>query len=388
MGQFVEKGKQGRDIAVDSRLEPASGNPGRTGSDLPRMGTRGWITARLVTLARVYFTWLFAWAILQFFGDRWWWLFLANTFAAYLFVPLPAVLAIAFLARRRETWIGFALALALGAYLYGGLFLPKGLVRTVFSRAHADAPTLTVMSYNMLGFNEHPEEVVAAIRAADADVVAMQELNPAIAEAIQRELGKVYPYRALDPQQGVTGSGAISRYPLYPSGETLPGEWVGTPQVLTMDWQGQTVMLLNFHTMPTTLGSRDLRAIAATIERSVREREQQAQAIVDWVSAHPGPIIVLTDFNAGDQSDAYALVTDVLIDAWREGGWGLGHTFPGAASAGSSRPAVSGVPIVPKWLVRIDYVFYSEHWRALSARIGPWDGISDHRPVMATLILR
>ncbi|MBA3533901.1 MAG: endonuclease/exonuclease/phosphatase, partial [Ardenticatenales bacterium] len=75
------------------------------------------------------------------------------------------------------------------------------------------------------------------------------------------------------------------------------------------------------------------------------------------------------------------------VDGWQEGGWGLGHTFPGADSPGSSRPKVAGLS-VPKWLVRIDYIFHSSHWQTLSAEIGPWDQVSDHRPVMATLRLK
>jgi hypothetical protein len=39
------------------------------------------------------------------------------------------------------------------------------------------------------------------------------------------------------------------------------------------------------------------------------------------------------------------------------------------------------------WVLRIDYIFHSRHWQARSARIGPWDGVSDHRPVIATLVL-
>jgi hypothetical protein len=37
---------------------------------------RSWILARLITLSRLYLTFLFGWAILHaLFGDRWWWLF-------------------------------------------------------------------------------------------------------------------------------------------------------------------------------------------------------------------------------------------------------------------------------------------------------------------------
>jgi endonuclease/exonuclease/phosphatase (EEP) superfamily protein YafD len=39
------------------------------------------------------------------------------------------------------------------------------------------------------------------------------------------------------------------------------------------------------------------------------------------------------------------------------------------------------------WLLRIDYIFHSRDWRTHWARIGPWDGVSDHRPVLARLVL-
>jgi endonuclease/exonuclease/phosphatase (EEP) superfamily protein YafD len=43
---------------------------------------------------------------------------------------------------------------------------------------------------------------------------------------------------------------------------------------------------------------------------------------------------------------------------------------------------------VPKWLVRIDYVFHSPELAAVSAETLPPDGASDHVPILATLSLR
>ncbi len=366
-----------------------------------RRDARSWIATRLVTLARVYFTWVFGWAIAHaLLGTRLWWLFVLSTFAEYFFLTLPVIAGIALLVRRRETWIGLGAVTALGLYLYGGLFLPRmpqqpfaarpGCLRSPGPpecRPDPDGATLTVMSYNLLGTREHPEGVVATIRAVGADVVALQELTPSSAGAIQRELAAAYPYQVLDPQVGVTGMGVISRYPLRPSGETLPGNWVFVPQVLAMDFAGSMVTVLHFHTFATSLSrAMDLLAAPAHIERTVRERERQAQAVVDFVATHPGPLIAPTDLNTGDQSTTYALVAGVLEDSWREAGWGLGHTFPGIAPSEDPGAIFAQLPI-PMWWIRIDYVFHSAHWRALEARTGPWDGVSDHRPIVAHLML-
>jgi endonuclease/exonuclease/phosphatase (EEP) superfamily protein YafD len=94
---------------------------------------------------------------------------------------------------------------------------------------------------------------------------------------------------------------------------------------------------------------------------------------------------VAGDLNATGLSTAHRIITRELHDAWEARGQGLGHTFPGAASPRGSRPRLFGIP-VPMWLVRIDYVFFSDHFTALSVEIGPWDGASDHRPVIADLV--
>jgi len=333
---------------------------------------RSWIIARLITLSRLYFTFLFGWALARaLVGDRWWWLFVLGSLAAYFFLSLPGILAIALLARRRETWIGFGAALALGVYLFGGLFLPK------FPPAHASGRLLTVMSYNVYGDNVDSDSVLATIRSANADVVTLQELNPLIAQAIQRELAGEYPHQALDQQWGVGGMGVISRYPLRPTGESLPLAWVGAPQVLALDFNGTTVTLAHAHAFATTPTP------PAHMDWTIRERERQARVIADFVAAHPGPLLAPIDFNASDQSIAYAIVTEALADSWREAGWGLGHTFPGSRN----RPTIADIPL-PAWLVRIDYIFHSRHWQAVSAWLGRWDGVSDHRPVAAKLSLK
>ncbi len=331
--------------------------------------SRRLLTTALALLAQLYLIALGAWLFLYLFArDAAALLFAVNSFAVYLFAPLPLVAVAAALARRPWNWALWAQGAAAGlvwAYFFGGLFVPSG------APVEASGPRLRVMTANLLGFNQDTAATLAALRAANADVVALQELNPDVAAAIGRELRNEYPYQVLDPQAGVRGGGVISRYPLQPTGERLAGPWLGTPHVLSVDFDGQPVTFIRFHAH-SGLGR-------------VREREEAAQVLAEYAGTHPGPLLVAGDLNATGLSTAHDTITSALGDAWETAGWGLGHTFPGAASPGSSRPRLLGIP-VPKWLIRIDYVFYSEHFTPLSAQTGPWDEVSDHRPVLVELV--
>jgi vancomycin resistance protein VanJ len=130
------------------------------------------------------------------------------------------------------------------------------------------------------------------------------------------------------------------------------------------------VTVLNVHPVATPI------APGHRMEATIRDREAQARAIADLVAARPGPLIAPGDYNTTERNAAYGIVAGSLRDAWREAGRGPGHTFPG----GSDYPLT--------WLVRIDYIFHSAHWRATEARVLPWDGASDHRPLLARLVLR
>lgn len=331
------------------------------------------LTFWLAGFSYVYLLCLFGWLLLYgLFGDRWSWLFLLNSFALYLFVPLPFILLLSLWTSQLRLLIAVGAALVFWGYLYGWMIVPK---KTTWQPGSAG---VTVMTANLLGHNQHPEQAVAALRASNADIIGLQELNPATATAIQQELEREYPYQQLEPRSGDAGMGVISRYPLRKLDVELPGVWIGKPQVFLLEVQGANVLLLNMHAMSPRFSN---------MEWTIREREQQASTIANFIAGRQEPSIVVGDFNAGDLSRAYRTISGTLRDAWRAAGWGLGHTFPGADSAGSSRRIVAGF-LAPMWLVRIDYVFYSDDWGAEWARIGPWDGGSDHRPVMARLVLR
>ena len=286
------------------------------------------------------------------------------------------MLPLAIIVRRREVWIGLAGGVMLFIWLWGGLFVPRT------SQPYIEGPSLSVMTYNVLGTHLQTAPAIEVIRTEDADVVFLQEINTTLSKTIEEELSDQYPYQVLDPHDDVTGMGTISKFPIHPTGETLPLKWVGIPQILSLDWDGQDIKLINFHMWATGLASPKIIAL------NYRSREAQALFLADFarVTAYESPVIVAGDANFTDLSDAYKLVTDVLIDSWREAGFGFGHTTPGCDRSGGSRPHFYGVP-VPRWLVRIDYIFRSNHFASVEVRLAHFDGVSDHRGVFAELVL-
>lgn len=326
----------------------------------------------------VYFTFLFAWCLL-YWGtrDQIAYLALINTLAVYLFFPMPVVLIWAVLDRRREIWTGLTIEFLVFISLWGGLFTPNSF------HAETDSPMLSVMTYNILGRHVQHGPLMDVIQSEDPDVVFLQELNPLVAEEFQGGFQDLYPYQVFDPQEGVTGMGVMSKYPIQDSGRQLPLDWVGVPQVLIMDWEGTTISLINFHFYPSGLGTPE----GVNFVYRAREAQAQALAAAAGAAAATGPVLVAGDANVTDLSEAYAIMTADLKDAWREMGFGFGHTFPGSSIPGSARPRVAGYP-VPKWLARIDYILYSDHWKGQSARLAAFDGVSDHRGVVTVLTLR
>ena len=304
-----------------------------------------------------------------FVADRSALLFALNSLFLYAFAPLPLV-ALAGLVFRRLVFLAIALGgLLVWCGFWGELFLPRASTQRAERR-------LVVLSYNALGFNHDVNDTVHVIEDSGADLVALQELNPETAGVIERRLGTAYPYRWLDPRPGVTGGGILSKLPFTREhSAALAGYWVGTPMVAAVDFSGTQFTFVRFH------------AVAGPA--LFREREQQARALAAFARARRGPLVLAGDLNATDQNRAYAIVAEQLRDAWRQAGWGFGHTFPGrpTAEVGGSRPVILGLP-VPLWLVRIDYVFHSDDLRTAATRLALYGGASDHRGVVATLAFR
>lgn len=334
--------------------------------------------ARFVLVALGYLSLVpaLAWylAYLQ-LGDDHWWMFVLNSGATYLFAPVPLVL-VAALATRRWALAGFALLPVLVAGLvFGQALVPRALK---VAAAPPDAPSLSVMTLNLHAHHDDPRAAAAAIRAAGADVLAVQELTPEMAEALAAQLEDLYPYSEIPGNLRTAGQGVFSRYPLEELGREYGWHGQRNPFAVVLHLPWSDAVLVNNHNLST---SRALGEWPSEIETSMRQRERVSESLVALADASPLPVIVVGDFNTPERSTAYAIMTERFADAWPRAGFLFGHSFPGGPLA----PTPFGVR-PPNWLLRIYYVFYTPELAAVDARIGPWDGVSDHRPVLATLV--
>ncbi|HLV11781.1 MAG TPA: endonuclease/exonuclease/phosphatase family protein [Trueperaceae bacterium] len=339
------------------------------------MSATGALGAILVVLGYLSLLPAVAWWVgHNYLGDSRWWMFVLNSVAPYLFLPVPVVMLAGLRWRR---W-GLLTASLVPAAVFVALFGPALLPRQAKVEPVPDGtPTLTVMTFNVHARNPNPEAVARAILASDADVVALQELAVPMALELRRLLADAYPHDDLVLEGGWQGLGVFSRVPLTPLPRPVDGLGVRNPQLTRLHLPWGEALLVNVHNLSIP---RTLPDWPSEITYSTRQRERVAQGLFELATNRDRPLVAAGDFNSTPRSAAYATVTAALRDAWLEAGFGFGQTFPG----GPLKPTPFGVP-VPDWLLRIDYVFHSEEWRALDARIGPWDGESDHRPVLVRL---
>lgn len=138
-----------------------------------------------------------------------------------------------------------------------------------------------------------------------------------------------------------------------------------------LDINGTDVVVYVAHPTPP-------RNFFSPLTYSDERRGNQINDLRDQLRQESDPVLVLCDCNMTDQSDDYRAMNDLLDDSFREAGTRMGFTFPATfRSYGRFLP----------YLVRIDYIWHSDQFVALDARVADNSGTSDHRPVIAELSL-
>jgi vancomycin resistance protein VanJ len=293
---------------------------------------------------------------------------LSQVFAPHLY--LPGLLLLPLLALRGGRWSLVLLVAALGVGLlrFGPAMLPTQLGEP------ADGEQLSVMTWN-LGLGERPRAMlIEQLLATDADLVALQELQPRHVAAIEAQplILDTFPHRVMQPDQLNLGMALLSRYPilLQDSGRSPPFIRVQ----LELD-DGRTVTVVNGHALPPDIAVAT--ALRLPVGYDVGRRDSSLRAIRQAASDAAGrgePLILLGDFNVTDREPAYTELAGGLIDVHVAAGWGPGSTW---------RPI--RFSFLPFALLRIDYVFLAGPVRPISTAVDCVPDGGDHCIVTATL---
>jgi endonuclease/exonuclease/phosphatase (EEP) superfamily protein YafD len=260
------------------------------------------------------------------------------------------------------------------AVSYGIFFVPRSIT------AAATAAQIMILTYNIHNESKRLAPIADVIRKSNADVVALQEITAEAAQYFSTELFDLYPYQAFHPGAFI-GQGVISRYPLR-ADEYWRNNHLTVAlghQRVEIDFKGNPIVLYNAHPIHpffTQVGQ----------PFSTELRGKEIDSVLVRAEKDTGPVLLAGDFNMNDQSEDYKRITARYRDIYREVGWGFGFTFPDFAQV-NARPAI--LPFM--WMrpvARIDFIFRSEHWQAVEARVWPSSGGSDHRPVLARLALK
>ncbi len=275
-----------------------------------------------------------------------------------------ALLPVGLLLGQWRLALPLTLPIAVLALAYGPLLLPRGASTSA-------APPFSVLTFNIETGEHQPDRLARVIRESNADIVAVQELGQTAADYFRDHLNDLYPYQSLYPQANpYAGQGLLSRYPIVDD-EYWRNLDINDPYGhlrAELDVRGVSLTLFSTHPVPPISFEEGVKiqAHGSAIDR-----------VLSRARAHSGPVILVGDFNMTDHFDEYQTITrQGYTDAFRAvGEVGFGFTFP--------TPTRLLLPPV----IRLDYIFYNDQVRGITARVWPDSGESDHHPVYAELVL-
>lgn len=230
-----------------------------------------------------------------------------------------------------------------------------------------EAPTLTVMTYNV-NFGEHRrQETVQAIRDAGADVVFLQETTPSWERLLVRELREVYPHIEFRHERRAGGLAVLSRHP-YQTREFLPSPVGRFPAwLVVVDTPLGALQVMNLHLLPIMRGEGN---IVARYYSTQKVRLRETLAYLERLDPSL-PTLLAGDFNEDLAGRSVSLL--------RERGF-----------ESATEPFHPGVPTwrwdtamgEVRW--QLDHILHSRDLVSTWAHIVEAGG-SDHLPVIARL---
>lgn len=300
-------------------------------------------------------------------GERWNWVAFANNLIPWWALGNTILAGVALISRRRWLLIVCQVPGIIAFWLlYGELLLPRHPPAETTTQ-----PPMTVAIYNILSDTSDPVRIKDAITSLDADIIGLVEVGAVHAQLFSAELAERYPYQSLHPKKNpFNGVGLLGIYPILQEEVIYPFAGSMAHLRVVLDIDGVFVTVYVAHPARP-------RGLTSPLAYNTDRRDADITVLCDnYLSQETGPLIVLGDFNMSDQSDVYRRVDVLLDDAFRAVGWGMGFTFPNYWR--------SSFRLIPR-LLRIDYVWLNDDFRAYEAFVAQDSGTSDHYPVVARI---
>jgi endonuclease/exonuclease/phosphatase family metal-dependent hydrolase len=343
--------------------------------------------------------WLFGLVMLIWFSLRWWPgdrlkpVRILNYFMPWLLMGLIPALLVAGLTKRKQ----LTFMLTIPTVGIGLVLIPQFLPG---ANAVAASQSLKIMSYNVLYVNDDLVGIANVIRLEQPDIVLLQEVILPMAPELRDKLVNLYAdqpaYFAYEPTMA---QAIISRYPIENVGVTGHGR----AQKVKINTPAGPINVWNIH------------ATLAVEQSSWYRQRDEMTMLADEIANMDEPLIVGGDFNTTPQSDNYQLIAQHLHNAHQQAGWGLGFTFPAQGFSMRNRTIdlqwkiletgpvrktlkLAGIPREPflrdyKYIpvssgpvVRIDHIFYNDHFSAYKTHALSNAGGSDHLPIVTELL--
>jgi endonuclease/exonuclease/phosphatase (EEP) superfamily protein YafD len=286
------------------------------------------------------------------FGSLYWLLDVFTHFNLYYLIALVILLLLALLLRPARIFpVLFALAFVVNLFILAPYFWPRS--------SKVTGGPLRVMSLNVLTDNQDYTRVVSYLREANADVIFLSEIEPALMAIFRQDLTDLYPHLYDEAMDGTHGLAFISRLPFAGTETVALDERHHRFLTAEISWQGRSVNLYGAHPHPPLSPFW------------TRSRDEELRVIRSYIGQEGNAHIFLGDLNASPWSYPLRQMTTQT----------------------RLRHAALGFGIYPTWRYKsmlvaapLDHILVSDEWQVGSYFLGDDVG-SDHFPVVAELYL-
>jgi vancomycin resistance protein VanJ len=269
---------------------------------------------------------------------------LLDTFLPWVGVAIPILAVAAILRRSATAGVALLLPVAVWALMFGHLLIPSD------SGGPYD---LRVLSHNVDAANPDPVATAHDLLAADADVMALEEITPADLKIYKREFAKAYPH--------VVSRGTVALWSKFPVEESesvdVGFSWTRALRAEVSTPEGKIAFYVA-HLASVRVGTSGFTS---------NQRNDTIKQLGQQISTEKrAGVVVMGDFNGTANDRSLAPITAGLRSAQGAAGHGFGFTWPAAfPMARIDHIMVRGVTPTKAWVM---------------GRTG-----SDHRPVVAEI---